>query len=133
MNKKIVVVEDDAVLLQTLERMLAKSDFQVFSAPDGDIGYERVKKEKPDILISDMLLPKMHGLELCKKVKEHPDLGKVRVILMTAVYKGMRIKQELREAGADDFLEKPINTAELLIRIYKLYEELAAEEEKGAS
>ena len=133
MNKKIVVVEDDAVLLQTLERMLSKSDFQVFCAPDGEAGFELVKSEKPDIVISDMLLPKLHGLELCKKVKETPALRKVKVILMTAVYKGMRIKKELRDAMADDFLEKPINAAELMIRVYKLYEEIAAEEEKSSS
>ena len=132
MNKKIVVVEDDAVLLQTLERMLSKSDFQVFCAPDGEAGFELVKREKPDIVISDMLLPKLHGLELCKQVKETPALRKVKVILMTAVYKGMRIKKELSEARADDFLEKPINTAELMIRVYKLYEEIAAEEEKSS-
>jgi DNA-binding response OmpR family regulator len=129
MNKKIVVVDDDVVTLQTLEKILVKSDFYVFSAPDGEAAYQLVKKERPDILVSDMLIPKLHGLELCRKVKEDPELAKTKVILISAVYKSQSFRGEMQQSGADGFLEKPINTAELMIRIFKIYMEIATEEE----
>jgi len=61
-----------------------------------------------------MLLPKTHGLELCKMIKQDPDLIQTKVILMTAVYKGTAFKFEAKECGADFFIEKPIDTNELL-------------------
>jgi DNA-binding response OmpR family regulator len=129
MNKKIVVVDDDIVTVQTLERMLTKSEFQVFSAYDGEAGYYLVKKERPDVLITDMLIPKIHGLELCRKVKDSPELAKTRVLLISAVYKGQTFRAEVERCGADGFLEKPVSTSELLIRIFKLYMDIAGAEE----
>ncbi len=131
MNKKIVVVDDDVVTVQTLERMLTKSEFQVFSALDGEAGYQLVKKEKPDILITDMLIPKIHGLELCRKVKESPELSRTRVLLISAVYRGQTFRAEMESCGADGFLEKPVCASELLIRIFKMYMDIAGAEESA--
>lgn len=119
MSKKIVVVDDDRITLTMLEMVFSRHGFQVFSAQDGAEGYELVQKEKPDILISDMLLPKIHGTELCKKIKETPELKQTKVILMTAVYKGPSFRFEARDCGADDFIEKPLDMKDLLSRIDK--------------
>ena len=102
-----------------LEMVFSRHGFQVFSAQDGAEGYELVQKEKPDILISDMLLPKIHGTELCKKIKETPELKQTKVILMTAVYKGPSFRFEAKDCGADDFIEKPLDMKDLLSRIDK--------------
>ncbi|MCK4496369.1 MAG: response regulator [Candidatus Aminicenantes bacterium] len=119
MSKKIVVIDDDRITLTMLEMVFSRHGFQVFSAQDGAEGYELVQKEKPDILISDMLLPKIHGTELCKKIKETPELKQTKVILMTAVYKGPSFRFEARDCGADDFIEKPLDMKDLLSRIDK--------------
>ncbi|MCK4263897.1 MAG: response regulator [Candidatus Aminicenantes bacterium] len=119
MSKKIVVIDDDRITLTMLEMVFSRHGFQVFSALDGAEGYELVQKEKPDILISDMLLPKIHGTELCKKIKETPELKQTKVILMTAVYKGPSFRFEARDCGADDFIEKPLDMKDLLSRIDK--------------
>jgi len=119
MIKKIVVIDDDRITLTMLEMVFSRHGFQVFSAQDGAEGYELVQKEKPDILISDMLLPKIHGTELCKKIKETPELKQTKVILMTAVYKGPSFRFEARDCGADDFIEKPLDMKDLLSRIDK--------------
>lgn len=119
MSKKIVVIDDDRITLTMLEMVFSRLGFQVFSAQDGAEGYELVQKEKPDILISDMLLPKIHGTELCKKIKETPELKQTKVILMTAVYKGPSFRFEARDCGADDFIEKPLDMKDLLSRIDK--------------
>lgn len=119
MSKKIVVIDDDKITLTMLEMVFSRHGFKVFSAQDGAEGYELVQKEKPDILISDMLLPKIHGTELCKKIKETPELKQTKVILMTAVYKGPSFRFEARDCGADDFIEKPLDMKDLLSRIDK--------------
>lgn len=120
MNGKIVVADDDRVTLQMLCHVLADNSFYVYSAQDGQAALELVKKEKPDILISDLVLPKLDGVALCKKVKEDPELSRTRVIMMTAVYKGSAFRPLTRDCGADDYIEKPINSTILLEKIYKL-------------
>lgn len=115
--KKIIVVDDDRVTLTMLQMTLSKSGFHVLTAQDGAEGYELAQKEMPDILITDMLLPKIDGMELCRKIKEDPELQDIKVILMTAVYKGMSFKHEAKECGASDFIEKPINTTNLIHRV----------------
>ncbi len=79
-----------------------------------------VKREKPDILISDMLMPKIHGVDLCKKVKESHELKHTRVILMSAVYNKITYRDIISESGADDFIEKPVDLNDLKARINKL-------------
>ena len=115
--KKIVIIDDDRVTLTMLQMLFTKSGFLVYTALDGSEGLELVKKEKPDLLISDMLIPKVDGLELCRRIKDNPELKDIKIILITAVYKGMPFKFEARECGAEDFIEKPIDTAKLIERV----------------
>ena len=114
MINKIVVVDDDRVTVSMLERVLTQHGYLVFTAGDGASGYELVKKEKPEILISDMLLPKIHGIDLCKKVKEDPELEQIKVVLITAVYKSAAFMSDIKSCGADHYFEKPINMQGLL-------------------
>jgi DNA-binding response OmpR family regulator len=119
MSKKIIIIDDDKVTLTLLEEVLTKHKFQVLSAHDGAEGYLLIEKEKPDILISDMLIPKLHGLDLCKKIKETPELKQIKVILMTAVYKDPVFMAQAKDSGADYFIEKPIDMKKLISRIKK--------------
>jgi len=117
---KIAIVDDDRVTLAVIEKALILDGFWVYSAQDGEEGIALVKRENPDILISDMLIPKIHGLDLCKKVKESPELKHTRVILMSAVYKKITYRDIISESGADDFIEKPVDLNDLKDRIKKL-------------
>ncbi len=129
MTHKIVLIDDDRVTLRLLEGILTKSEFSVFSALDGESGYELTCREKPDIVICDFLLPKIDGIGVCKKIKENPDLIRTKVILMTAVYKGVTARDALRDSQADEFLEKPFQTSTLMKKVYKLCQEIAEAEE----
>jgi len=120
MKSKILVIDDDRVTLTMLEMILSRHGYQVLSAKDGAEGLELAAKEKPDAVISDMLIPKIHGLELCTKIKQDPQLKDIKVILMTAVYKGTSFQFEAKDSGADHFIEKPIDTNELLDKLDKL-------------
>ncbi len=120
MATKIAIVDDDRVTLAVIEKALILDGFWVYSAKDGEEGLALVKREKPDILISDILMPKIHGVDLCKKVKESQKLKHTRVILMSAVYKKITYKDLIRESGADDFIEKPVDLNTLKGKINKL-------------
>ena len=129
-NKKIVVIDDDRVTVRLLEGILTRSEFYVFSARDGESGYELALQEKPDIVICDVLLPKIDGIEVCKRIKENPALNRTKVILTTAVYKGASAEDALHGSRADDFIEKPFETSILMQKIYNLYQEIAGAKKK---
>lgn len=121
MGIKIVVVDDDRITLALLEKALIMKGFWVYSAGDGEKGFELVKEEKPSLVISDMLMPKMHGFDLCKKIKSSDEYKGTKVILMTAVYKdNLAIKKEARDSGAEDVVSKPLNMELLVKTIYKI-------------
>ncbi len=128
MNQKIVIIDDDRITLEILKKHLSQSDFQIFYAEDGQSGLELVRAQKPDIVITDLLLPKLHGLDLCRKIKEDEDLKRTKVILMTATYKAPAFRREIGQSGAEEFIEKPLCTADLMKKIYKLFLEIAEEE-----
>ncbi len=120
MKNKILLIDDDRVTLTMLEMILSRHGYQVLSARDGEEGIDLIHKHLPDIVISDMLIPKIHGLELCRKIKQDPQLDKIKVIMMTAVYKGAAFHFEAKDCGADHFIEKPIDTKGLLHKLNEL-------------
>ncbi|MBN1222959.1 MAG: response regulator [Candidatus Aminicenantes bacterium] len=120
MSVKIVVVDDDRTTLALLEKALIMRGFWVYSASDGEEGYELVKQEMPDLVLSDMLMPKVHGLDLCKKIKTSSELAHIKVIMMTGVYKGSVGKKETEKEGGDGFIVKPLDMQLLLSLIFKL-------------
>lgn len=113
MSKKILVVDDDKAALRLLKIYLKKHKFRVFCAKDGAQGFDLVKKEKPDILITDMLIPKIHGLDLSRRVKDDPELENVKVILMSGLYGKATFRDEIEGSNADDFIKKPIDLKHL--------------------
>ncbi|MGD9346445.1 MAG: response regulator [Candidatus Aminicenantes bacterium] len=120
MSVKIVVVDDDRATLALLERNLIMHGFWVYSAKDGEEGFDLVTREKPDLVVSDMLMPKIHGVDLCKTIKSNPELKNTKVIMMTGVYKGRFGLEEAFDSGADYFVTKPIDMETLLKKIFEL-------------
>jgi len=114
---KIVVVDDDRVTLALLEKALRRDDVQVFSAFDGLGGLTLVNRERPELVIVDLLLPHIDGFDLCRRIKENPLLPETKVIVMSAVYKGLYFKHDISESGADAFVAKPINIQELKAKV----------------
>ena len=114
---KIMVVDDDRVSVLMVETALMKRGFNVMTAADGEEAWAAVREAKPDLVISDMLLPKMDGLELCRRIKSDPELSGTRVILMTAVYRQAAFRAEAGASGADGFEEKPLNMLALVAKI----------------
>lgn len=119
MTSKILVVEDEIKITEWLKMMLEQTGYRVAIAYNGLMGYQLIEEEKPDLIITDMLMPGIPGLELCKKIKANPKFAHIPVILMTEVYKRLTYKLEARRFGANDFIEKPFEYPELLNLVQK--------------
>jgi DNA-binding response OmpR family regulator len=117
MGKKILIIDDDRVIRDSLQELFTDAGYVVHLAADGISGFELITGEKPDIIVCDILLPRMHGIALCEKVKGNDDLRNIPIILMTGVYKDVNLRMYVHKRLADDFIEKPFRETELLGKI----------------
>jgi DNA-binding response OmpR family regulator len=114
---KILIVEDDDTLLSVLKYNLEKEGYQILTARDGLAGLEAARREKPDLLILDWMLPKMDGLEVCRIVRKEMT---VPILMLTA--KNEEIDKVLGlEMGADDYMTKPFSMREMIARIHAMF------------
>lgn len=103
--KKIVLVEDDSALANALTEALKAAGFEVTAAIDGEEGVRMITEQKPDLILLDEILPKLEGLEVHKKLKEHEELSKIPVIMLTNVEDPKKVSKAL-EQGLKDYLIK---------------------------
>ena len=103
--KKILIIEDDPFLSEMYMAKFSQSDFQVEVATDGKKGLEKIKTSKPDLILLDIVLPKMDGFEILKKVKEDSQLKKIPVILLTNLGQKNEVEKGLA-LGADEYIIK---------------------------
>src|SRR5947209_19877803 len=111
---KILIVEDEPAMVAGLRDNFEFEGYQVLSAPDGVAGLERALKDTPDLVILDVMMPRMSGLDVCKQLKsKRPSLP---VIMLTA--RGQEVDKVVGlELGADDYVTKPLSIRELLARV----------------
>lgn len=114
-KKSMLVVEDNKEISGYIKQVF-KSEYLVYGADDGETGYKMILEIMPDIIISDVMMPGMSGIELCNKVKENPELNHIPVILLTAST-SPEIKLKGIEGGADDYISKPFETEVLMARV----------------
>jgi len=114
MNKRILIIEDDPAILLGLEDYLLDQNFHVLKSEDGKKGFDIAVKENPDLILLDINLPSMDGIQVCRMLREEG--FKNPIIILTS--KGENIEKVVGlEVGADDYVTKPFNTRELLARI----------------
>jgi DNA-binding response OmpR family regulator len=119
MNNRILLVDDDQELLAALELKLDKEGFQIETAPDGEVALEIIRKKLPDLVILDVNMPKVNGMEVCKTLRSDEQTRDLAVIMLTA--RDDEIDRVLGlEFGADDYVTKPYNARELILRIKAL-------------
>lgn len=118
MKKKILIVDDLVeniqIIISTFEKY--EKDYVLYQATDGELAFMIAKKTKPDLIISDWDMPNMNGIELIKRLKKDKDLKGVPVIMATGVMTTVKHLQTALEAGAADYIRKPVDEVELVAR-----------------
>jgi phosphate regulon transcriptional regulator PhoB len=116
MQKKILVVDDEKDIVDLITYNLEKEAFAAIKAYDGESALTLVKAQKPDLVILDLMLPGIRGLEICKFIRKNPETETLPIIMLTA--KGDHVDKILGlEMGADDYITKPFNVGELIARV----------------
>lgn len=112
----ILIVDDNQANLELLQAYMEDVDCRIITAYDGPEALEKVQAEMPDLVLLDIMMPKMSGFEVCKKIKTNPQTENIPVIMVTALTEFGDIELAI-EAGAEDFLSKPVNKLELIARV----------------
>ncbi len=123
---KILVVDDDPDMRETLQIILESADYKVVLAEDGKQCLAKLKEERPDMLILDLLMPKMDGFEVCKALKD-PRLAKyagIPIVILSSVQEDVSQRRYELETGiqldVDDYVEKPVEGSVLLRRVERI-------------
>lgn len=120
MSAPVILIADDLMTNRNLIKAYLRPDgYGILEAEDGEQALEKIKCEKPDLLLLDVVMPGIDGFEVCRRVKNMPDIGYLPVIMLTSLDQ-MDAKINGLEAGADDFITKPFQKVELLTRIKNL-------------
>ncbi len=112
----VLIVEDDQPSLELLQAYLEDVDCETVLAHDGLEALEIIGKKIPDLILLDVMMPKMSGFEVCKRIKNDPKTSNVPVIMVTALSDFGDIERGI-DSGTDDFISKPINKLELVTRV----------------
>jgi two-component system alkaline phosphatase synthesis response regulator PhoP len=119
MSKKILIVEDERDVVKLLRYNLEKEGFRVSTVADGSLALAEMRREEPDLVILDLMLPGMDGLEVCRQVRRHDKYSSIPILMLTA-----RSEEADRvvglELGADDYVTKPFSMRELVARVRAL-------------
>lgn len=118
-KKKILLVEDEIDLVDMLRLRLEESDYDVLTAHDGEQGFERARTDRPDLIILDLMLPKMDGYKICGLLKKDARYAKTPIIIFSARAQESDI-QLGREMGADAYVTKPFDPEVLMDQVQKL-------------
>lgn len=118
-NAEILVVDDNEHNLELIQAFLDDIGGQVRVARDGAEALEAIAAKSPDIILLDIMMPRMSGYQVCEKIKGNPGTRDIPVIMVTALNEVGDVERAV-DAGADDFLTKPVNKLELLTRVRSL-------------
>jgi len=113
---RVLIVDDDEQNLELLQAYLEDIECETIPAYDGPTALEIASSKKPDLVLLDVMMPKMSGFEVCKRIKNNPQTGDVPVIMVTALNEFGDIERGI-DCGTDDFISKPVNKLELLTRV----------------
>lgn len=123
---KILIVDDDPDIVETMKIVLESKDYQVASAADGRQGLERIKKEKPDLIILDIMMTRMdEGFDVCRQLKKDPKYKDIPILMLTALKEkaGFDFTAEAGDETwlpVEDYVHKPIQPDDLLAKVEKL-------------
>ena len=118
-GSKILIADDNQQNCELLDAYLSEEDYDVFMAFDGQQTLEKVHEREPDLILLDIMMPRLSGYEVCQQLKGDAKTKNIAILMVTALNERGDIEKAV-EAGCDDFLSKPVNSLELKIRVRSL-------------
>ena len=118
-TKKVLIADDEQNIVISLEFLLGREGFQVLVAQDGEEALAKARAEKPDLVLLDVMMPKMNGFDVCQALRADPELSAVRILMLTAKGRETEISKGLG-LGADAYMTKPFSTKELVVQVRAL-------------
>ncbi len=115
---KILVIDDNPTWLRLASLILSQEGYFVLTAHTGKLGLELAQTQQPDVLLLDVMMPDISGVELCRQLRAQPSLSRIRIMGVTAA--PLKFQQELIAAGADGCMQKPINGSRLASAVKEL-------------
>jgi two-component system, OmpR family, alkaline phosphatase synthesis response regulator PhoP len=125
---RVLIADDNPQGVELLEAYLSGTDFEIQTAADGEETLRRVTESQPDLILLDIMMPKISGFEVCKRLRANPATANIAILMITALDQPSDIDRAV-EAGATDFLTKPINKTELLVRVRSALQSRAHKEQ----
>jgi DNA-binding response OmpR family regulator len=120
-RKRVLVVDDEIYIVHILEFTLTMEGYEVLTAADGEEALRKIEQDRPDLVVLDIMMPKLDGYEVCRRLRQDDEFRSLPVILLSA--KGRPIDRETGlEVGADDYIVKPFSPRRLLEKIRELLE-----------
>jgi two-component system alkaline phosphatase synthesis response regulator PhoP len=116
---RVLIAEDNPQGAELVEAYLAETDYDVETATDGEEALRKARANPPDVVLLDIMMPRISGFEVCKQLRADPHTAGVAILMITALDQPSDIEKAV-EAGCDDFLTKPLNKTELLLRVRAL-------------
>lgn len=126
-KRKILIVDDDPQVYRIVSRLLDESVYEVYAASHGKEALDKVPQIKPDMLLLDLMMPEMSGMEVCEKIKNNPDTKDIFVFILSAK-DGQVDRRKCFSAGADDYISKPFHIASLARKIEFTFEKSKGEQ-----
>ena len=119
-DQKILIVDYDAKSLENMVDLFSSYKFEIVTAVDGQEAYDKFKSEKPNQILLEAMLPKLHGFDLTQKIYKETK-GRIPIVIVTGLYKGTQYKNEaIRSFGAADYFEKPFDKDKLVKSVLNL-------------
>ncbi len=115
-TNRVLIADDNAANCELLEAYLAQLDCEIEFATDGQDTLDKVESFGPDLILLDVMMPRLSGFEVCKILKDDPEKRRIMILMVTALNEIGDIERAVN-AGTDDFLSKPVNQVELLKRV----------------
>lgn len=119
MSKKILIADDEQNIVISVEFLLKREGFAVSVAGDGEEALAKVRAERPDLVILDVMMPKKNGFDVCQDIRNDPELKDTRVLMLTAKGRDTEMAKGLA-LGADNYMTKPFSTKDLVAAVKKL-------------
>src|SRR5260370_37581258 len=116
LRPRVLIADDNPQGVELLEAYLSGTDYLLETAADGEETLQKIKRWHPDLILLDIMMPKISGFEVCKRLRADRETRDIGVLMITALDQPSDIERAV-EAGTDDFLTKPINKTELLLRV----------------